>query len=613
MKKYSTLTDSRFFWERLLLFATGAVLNGVACLFFYHSRLLCFLLVEFFLIILICLLSVTVRSLIKRRATQFIVMSKRVSDLEIILENIPSVVIGLDKNGGITFANKAAEKILENSEAEVLKKNLNEFVRSTDESDKQLSGLVKSIRSIKEPVYFNDRKIESISSKNYLISGFICPVHYSGSTNALLIFNDETERKLKEYDLFINSDKLKRRYEVLRKTLSVLPLGVLVTDPETSEVIYANKMFREIHDIPPDVPVSRSTLFKLMSSSLSYRQYLINSHSSTHITSDADSSWSTNSFFTRNGESRTIRLNSRQSPESKIKIISVIEEKGRDHNKKFFNKLKDDYECVLERSVDGIVIVDNLGKIVCWNAEMVHLTGIDYSDALNRPVWEIDSKIIRSEKEINPHDMVFDFLKSVKKFSSFSAKKQEQKTEIKRIINLCSKEVSLVKIFHNFYTVDNCVRVCRIYRNMSQLLDVQRQLINQKAFISNLLTVSVNLLYIYDLSERRLIFISSSLKRNDAGSMVYFDKGLPEISSVHPDDIDSFLHYQKNLKMRKNNELSHILYRADCCNGQWKWVLRRDMIYSRNKDGSVKQVLGSITNITMPEKMENSIKSSEAS
>ena len=102
-------------------------------------------------------------------------MSKRVSDLEIILENIPSVVIGLDKNGGITFANKAAEKILENSEAEVLKKNLNEFVRSTDESDKQLSGLVKSIRSIKEPVYFNDRKIESISSKNYLISGFICP------------------------------------------------------------------------------------------------------------------------------------------------------------------------------------------------------------------------------------------------------------------------------------------------------------------------------------------------------------------------------------------------------------------------------------------------------
>ena len=209
MKKHSTLTDSRFFWERLLLFATGAVLNGVACLFFYHSRLLCFLLVEFFLIILICLLSVTVRSLIKRRATQFIVMSKRVSDLEIILENIPSVVIGLDKNGGITFANKAAEKILENSEAEVLKKNLNEFVRSTDESDKQLSGLVKSIRSIKEPVYFNDRKIESISSKNYLISGFICPVHYSGSTNALLIFNDETERKLKEYDLFINSDKLK--------------------------------------------------------------------------------------------------------------------------------------------------------------------------------------------------------------------------------------------------------------------------------------------------------------------------------------------------------------------------------------------------------------------
>lgn len=585
----------------------GAILNGFVCLYFYGSRLQCFVLIEFFWITLICLLSLTVRSSIKRRSTQFVVMSKRVSDLEIILENIPSVVIGLDKNGGITFANKAAEKILERREAEVLKKNLSEFVRSTNEADVQLSGLIKSIRSIKKPVYFNDRKIESRSSKDYLIKGFICPVHYSGSTGALLIFNDETERKLKENEFLIISDKLKERYEILRKTFSVLPLGVLVTDPKTSEVIYANKMFREIHDIPHSVPVSRSTLFKLMSSSLSYRHYLINSHRGSHITSDAGSSgWSANSFLTKNGESRTIRLNSRISSESKIKVISVIEEKGRDYNKKFFTKMKEDYQCVLERSVDGIVIIDHLGKVVCWNAEMVHLTGIDYSDALNKPIWEIEPAIVKGETVINPDYLVFDFLKSVKKFSSSLAKKEERRTEIKRIVNVCSKEVALVKIYQNFYMVDNSVRICRIYRNISGLMDVKRQLINQKAFISNLLTVSVNLLYIYDLLEKRLIFISSSQKENEAESMVYLHRGLSEESSVHPDDIDSFLQYLENLRVAKNNELSHLLYRADCCDGQWRWFLRRDIIYSRNEEGTVKQILGSITDITMPEKMERS-------
>lgn len=612
MKKHSTLTDNRFFWERMLLFTTGAALNGVVCLFFYGSRLHCFVLIEFSSIILICLLSLTVRSFIKRRATQFIVMSKRVTDLEIILENIPSVVIGLDKNGGITFANKAAEKILESREAEVLKKNLNEFIRYTSETDMQLPGLIKRIRSIKEPVYFNDKEIESISSKNYLISGFICPVHYSGSTGVLLIFNDETVRKLREYEFLVNSDKLKGRYEVLRKTLSVLPLGVLVTDPMTSEVIYANKMFREIHDIPPDVPVSRSILFKLMSSNLSYRQYLINSHSGSNKISEESDSWSTNSLFTRNGESRTIRFNSRISPESKIKVISVIEEKGRDYNKNIFTKLKEDFECVLERSLDGIVIIDNLGKVVGWNAEMVHLTGISYSDALNRPIWEIDSEIVRSETVINPDNMVFDFLKSVKTFSSLYAKKKEQKTEIKRIVNLCSKEVSLVKIYHNFYMVDNCVRIYRIYRNKSELMDIKKQLINQKAFISNLLAVSVNLLYIFDLMEKRLIFINSFNKRNEAEALVCFDREFLKESSVHPDDIASFLQYLENLKIAQNNELNHLLYRADCCDGQWKWFLRRDMIYTRNNDGTVKQIVGSITDITIPEKMENLIKRSEA-
>jgi PAS domain-containing protein len=183
--KDSILADNRFFWENLLLFITGAVLNGLFFLFFYDSRLQFFLLTELIWLIIICLISITVRSFIKRKTAQFVVMSKRVSDLEIILENIPSIVIGLDKNGGITFANKAAEKILESREAEVLKKNLSEFVISINEADMQFHTLIKSIRSIKEPIFFNDLKIESRSSNSYFINGFLCrsiiavlPVYY---------------------------------------------------------------------------------------------------------------------------------------------------------------------------------------------------------------------------------------------------------------------------------------------------------------------------------------------------------------------------------------------------------------------------------------------------
>lgn len=570
-------------------------MNGLVCFFFQGNWLRSFALTEILWVFLMCGLSLTLKSFIKRRATHFVFMSKRVQDLEIILENIPSGVVGLDKNGGITFLNKAAEKITECGEAEALGKKIGEFLLP-EATDKQLPGLIKSIRSLKETVYFNEKEIKARSARKYLISGFICPVHYSFFTGALLVFNDETERRAKENEYSVHADRLKNRYETLLKVLSVLPLGVLVVNSKTSEVVYANRTFREIHDIPNTVPVSRNILYKLMSLNLNYRKYLIEGHRICKFT-ESEKYWWDNILYTRKGECRNIRLNTRTSPDWENKVITVVEREDRERHKRVFREMIEDYKCITENSIDGIVLINQLGTIVCWNSAMVKLTGIGRENAINKPVWEIEAQIEKKVTEKDNSDRTIDFVQSVKQFAASGEKYSGQKIEIKAVENICSSRVSLVRVYQNFYLNDNRVKIMRVYQDISDLMEVKKRLINQKSFITNLLAASVNMLYIYDLLLKRIVFVSSSKEKLKKESMIYSEGKDLQSLPVHPDDIDSYLNYLENLRTAEDSKSRSHVYRV-CFAGEWRWFLRRDMVYCRHEDGNVKQIMGSITDIS---------------
>ena len=57
------------------------------------------------------------------------------------------------------------------------------------------------------------------------------------------------------------------------------------------------------------------------------------------------------------------------------------------------------YKALIEQSLDGIVLTDERGNIDIWNSGMVTITRIQQSDAIGRPLWEIQSRLIPEEQE----------------------------------------------------------------------------------------------------------------------------------------------------------------------------------------------------------------------
>ena len=57
------------------------------------------------------------------------------------------------------------------------------------------------------------------------------------------------------------------------------------------------------------------------------------------------------------------------------------------------------YKALIEQSLDGIVLTDEQGNIEVWNKSMVTITRVQQSDAIGRPLWEIQSRLIPEEQK----------------------------------------------------------------------------------------------------------------------------------------------------------------------------------------------------------------------
>lgn len=47
------------------------------------------------------------------------------------------------------------------------------------------------------------------------------------------------------------------------------------------------------------------------------------------------------------------------------------------------------FRSVIEQSNEGIVLIDNEGKVMIWNRRQVEITGLEPADTLGRYIWEV--------------------------------------------------------------------------------------------------------------------------------------------------------------------------------------------------------------------------------
>ena len=157
-----------------------------------------------------------------------------------------------------------------------------------------------------------------------------------------------------------------------------------------------------------------------------------------------------------------------------------------------------------------------------------------------------------------------------------------------------------------------------IYRFAGIAEDITKRKLAEQAlkssqhFIQRIADASPNILYIYDILERRNFYIN----RQVATILGYTP---PEIQTmgaaflqtiVHPNDLPLLTAHFAKFETIKDGEILTVEYRVKHRNGEWRWIYSRDTVFSRTSDGKVQQILGTATDITERKEAEAQIQAS---
>ncbi len=132
-------------------------------------------------------------------------------------------------------------------------------------------------------------------------------------------------------------------------------------------------------------------------------------------------------------------------------------------------------------------------------------------------------------------------------------------------------------------------------------------------FTTRLLDASPSVVYVFDLDERRTVYINARVRATlgvTAEEVLAAGEGFMA-ERVHPDDLAGVLAHVERVARLADGELLSIEYRMRHADGRWQWYANRDAVFTRTADGRPSQILGVATDVTERRRAEAALRASE--
>ncbi|MBD1884025.1 GAF domain-containing protein [Microcoleus vaginatus] len=137
-------------------------------------------------------------------------------------------------------------------------------------------------------------------------------------------------------------------------------------------------------------------------------------------------------------------------------------------------------------------------------------------------------------------------------------------------------------------------------RDITAQKQAEAALQDSQRFVERIANTSPNLLFVYDESEQRNVYsnreITATLGYTSAEVENMGSNLLPTI--IHPDDLAKFPGYFQQLENAPDGEVIEYEYRVRDRQNCWRWLVSRNIVFSRTKEGKIQQRLGAATDIT---------------
>lgn len=143
---------------------------------------------------------------------------------------------------------------------------------------------------------------------------------------------------------------------------------------------------------------------------------------------------------------------------------------------------------------------------------------------------------------------------------------------------------------------------------------IEAQLQQKQRFIEQIAESMPAILYIYDLCEQRNIYANRQVMEVlglSAQTAQAMGTAFPQ-TLFHPDDTVKIAEVEKQVALARDGEVVESEYRMRHASGEWIWLYSRDVVLTRNADGSPRQVLGTATDITRIKQTEEELRQSQA-
>lgn len=153
------------------------------------------------------------------------------------------------------------------------------------------------------------------------------------------------------------------------------------------------------------------------------------------------------------------------------------------------------------------------------------------------------------------------------------------------------------------------IRVLSVSRDISARKQAEQAQRESAEFIHKMAAVTPDLVYVFALGEERRIYANRSLAEvlgyegtaeEDEAALVYRVR--------HPEDHERGRAYRQALQDLEDHAVAEFECRFRRPDGTWGWYLLRNAVFARNADGSVRQVVGTVTEITALKRAENELR-----
>ncbi|MCI0351901.1 MAG: PAS domain S-box protein, partial [Acidobacteriales bacterium] len=150
-------------------------------------------------------------------------------------------------------------------------------------------------------------------------------------------------------------------------------------------------------------------------------------------------------------------------------------------------------------------------------------------------------------------------------------------------------------------------------QDITERKEAESALQASRRFIERIADSSPNILYLYDLREKRLVYTNSQLATilgYNPEHAQHMGDGFLE-AMMHPEDAALMAARGNPFPEAKDGEILESEYRVRHAKGEWRWLHSRDTVFTRDGNGEPVQVLGAAEDVTERKLAEAALRSSE--